>query len=119
MTDEANTAQNQSKWQKLPPVEGSVACFTCGAGARSDLEPTRWIAVGFGNAGYSKDGVSLWEENGIEDEEPPTVADVEKLAAADPDHDWRIYFFAPLYEAEYQRQGDGVWALIRKGEGFA
>jgi hypothetical protein len=41
------------------------------------------------------------------------------MAAADPDHDWRIYFYAPLYEAEYQRQGDGCWVLIKKGEGFA
>lgn len=107
-------------FEKLPAVDGSVACFTCGAGARSDLEMERWIAVGFGSAGYSKDGQELWSEQEIGDDgEPHTVADVEKLALADPDHDWRIYFFAPLYEAEYQRQGDGVWVLVRKGEGFA
>lgn len=28
-------------------------------------------------------------------------------------------FIAPLYESEYQRQGDGVWVLVRKGMGFA
>jgi len=48
-----------------------------------------------------------------------TVQTVEDMAKADPDHDWRIYFEAPLYSAEYQRQGEGVWVLIRKGEGFA
>ena len=79
------------------------------------------IAVGFGSAGYSRDGVQLWDEGTTEEgeEKLPTVADVEELAKADPDHDWRIFFFAPLYESEYQRQGDGVWVLVRKGMGFA
>lgn len=106
-------------FDKLPAVEGSVACMTCGAGARSDLSMARTIAVGFGSAGYSRDGVTLWSEGGEEFEACPTVADVEAIAKADPCHDWRISFFAPLYEAEYQRQGDGVWILVRKGEGFA
>ena len=107
-----------SEWTKLPAVEGSIACATCGMGARSDLSMDHCIAVGFGNAGYSRDDECLWEEGGLE-EEYPTVANVEALAIADPDHDWRIYFYAPLYEAEYQRQGDGVWVLVRKGPGFA
>ena len=107
------------KWEKLPPVAGSVACLTCGAGAQSDLPMNRMIAVGFGSAGYSRDGETLWEESGVDEQEIPTVADVESLAAKDPDHDWRISFYAPLYEAEYQRQGDGVWVLVSKGLGFA
>lgn len=92
---------------KLPAVEGSVACLTCGCGAHSDLEMDRAIAVGFGDAGYSKDGEIIWCEQmrTSDDEDFHTVSEVEKLAKADPDHDWRIYFFAPLYEAEYQRQG--------------
>lgn len=107
-------------WTRLPAVPGSIACLTCGAGARTDLEPTRTIAVGFGSANYSRDGVTLWSESPCdEDQQCPTVADVEALAAADPDHDWRIAFFAPLYDAEYQRQGDGVWVLVSKGPGFA
>ena len=106
-------------FEKLPAVDGSIARLTCGAGARSDLSMDRTIAVGFGSAGYSRDGQCLWQEGGDEFEDCPTVADVEALAKADPDHDWRISFFAPLYEAEYQRQADGIWVLIRKGEGFA
>lgn len=109
-----------SEWKKLPAVEGSVACLTCGAGARTDIGMDQMIAVGFGGAGYSRDGEPLFDESADPDaEEPPTVGDVEKLALSDPDHDWRIYFYAPLYEAEYQRQGEGVWVLVRKGEGFA
>jgi hypothetical protein len=108
-------------WQKLPAVEGSVACLTCGCGARGDLHMDRHIAVGFGSAGYSKDGAIQWDESMIGDEYEgaPMVCEVEAIAAADPDHDWRIYFMAPLYEAEYQRQGPYLWVLIRKGEGFA
>lgn len=103
----------------LPAVKGSIVCLTCGCGARSDLQMDRTIAVGFGTAGYSKDGETLWNENGQPEDEFPTVQLVEELAAKDPDHDWRIFFFAPLYDAEYQRQGEGKWILIKKGEGFA
>ena len=106
-------------FKKLPPVPGSVACLTCGMGARSDLDMDRHIAVGFGGAGYSVDGDTLWDEQRAIDENYPTVQDVEKLAEQDPNHDWRIYFYAPLYEAEYQRQGNNVWVLVKKGPGFA
>lgn len=111
-------------WEKLPAVEGSIACLTCQAGAKSDLEFERHIAVGFGSAGYSKDGKTLWDENcpanrNLDWDEMPTVLSVESLAIDDPDHDWRIFFFAPMYEAEYQRQGPGVWVLVKKGQGFA
>ncbi|CAG0882202.1 unnamed protein product [Cyprideis torosa] len=64
--------------------------------------------------GYTKNGDILWEESYAEDGFP-TVQDVENQAKADPDNDWRIYFHAPLYEAEYQRQGDGVWVLVMRG----
>lgn len=106
-------------FELLPAVEGSVVCLTCGCGARSDLHMDRMIAVGFGTAGYSKDGKTIWNEQGKDEEECPTVQQVEELAAKDPDCDWRIFFFAPLYDAEYQRQGEGKWVLIKKGDGFA
>ena len=107
-------------YEKLPAVEGSIACLTCGAGARSDLEPDRWLAVGFGSVDVTRDGECIYSESDLgEDEEPPTAGDIETRAKADPDHDWRIAFFAPMYEAEYQRQAEGVWVLVRKGEGFA
>lgn len=106
-------------YEKLPAVEGSIACITCECGAKSDLAMDRHIAVGFGSAGYSKNGQFIWEEGANEYDDCPKVSDVEKLALAEPEADWRIFFFAPLYEAEYQRQGEGMWVLVRKGEGFA
>lgn len=102
---------------RLAPAKGSVACGTCGAGARSDLDMMREITVGFGSAGYSKDGEELWSSDYGSD--VPRVEDVERMAKNDPDHDWRIWFFAPLYEAEYQRQGEKLWVLVRAGDGFA
>ena len=109
----------KTSFEKLPAVKGSVACLTCGAGAKSDIEMDTVIAVGFGFAGYSKDGKELWSEGRSDGSEYPTVATVEKLAKEAPDHDWRIYFFGPMWEGEYQRQGKGVWVLIKEGQGFA
>ena len=103
----------------LPRIDGSIACGFCGAGATSDLEMDRHIGVGFGTAGYGVDGEELWAEQDQEFDDLPTVADVERLANRDPNRDWRIWFHAPLYSAEYQRQGEGVWILVKKGDGFA
>jgi len=114
-----------STWTKLPPVQGSVACLVVGpdtvhaAGALSDLTMDRMLAVGFGSVTASCDDIGVYSERDVEDERFWSVQQVEDLAKADPDHDWRISFYAPLWEAEYQRQGDGVWVLVRKGLGFA
>lgn len=106
-------------WTRLPPIEGSLACATCGAGAHSDLEPERGLFA-YGSADYSRNGEVLWSFDMSDEDAPPvTVADVEALAAADPDHDWRISFDTPMWFGEYQRHGPGVWALVRKGPGFA
>lgn len=93
----------------LPPIENSTP-----------LAMGDHIGVGFGYAGYSRDGMQLWCESRDDDYDSlPTVADVEQIAAADPDHDWRITFRAPLYDAVFQRQGEGLWAMIEEGSGFA
>lgn len=42
-----------------------------------------------------------------------------KMAAEDQDHDWRIHLVAPLSERHYQRQGEKMWVLYEKGQGFA
>lgn len=111
-------------FEKLPGVKGRIKCLTMGLETEELLHLDRHIAVGFGSAGYSKDTETLWDEGQVlqDDEDEynvPTVREVEALAAADPDHDWRIWFYAPLYEEEYQRQGPEVWVLVRCGQGFA
>jgi hypothetical protein len=106
-----------SEWTKLPAIEeGCIkGCLNCGV-RHSILPMDAIIAVGFGSADVTRDGAWIMGEQG---DEYPTVADAEKAAAADPNHDWRISYVAPLYESEYQRQGDAHWVLVSKGRGFA
>lgn len=106
-------------WTKLPPIEGSTACVTCGCGAHEVLHPHKLLAVGFGGVTVSKDGEQIYSEPQVDEDNFWECKDAETIAKHDPDHDYRIHFYAPLYEAEYQRQGDNHWVLIRKGEGFA
>lgn len=110
-----------SAWEKKPALEtsGGSACLCCGTPTTA-FEMDSWIAVGFGGAGVTKDGKEVWSENQSEDDaEVWTGAQAEEVAAADPDHDWRIYLYAPLYEAVYQRHAEGQWVLIERGMGFA
>lgn len=92
------------------------------------------IAVGFGGAVATRDGECVADgENGLlfvhgdstECREPLrtddwlTFGDIEKLAVADPDHDWRIVLHGPLHGETYQRQGVAAWVCIERNEGFA
>lgn len=116
-------------WEKKPAIQsGGPACLCCGT--PTDIFPADGlIAVGFGSATVTRDGALVYDEpqltwDGDDPVEPDeseywTGADAEKAAAADPDHDWRISKFAPLYDAVYQRHGEGQWVLIERGEGFA
>lgn len=106
-------------WEKLPPIEGgSKGCLCCGA-MHQALPLHSVIAVGFGDATVTRDGEPIYDEQLVSEDQFWTCADAEKAAADDPDHDWRISYYAPLYEAIYQRQGEGHWVLVQKGMGFA
>lgn len=113
-------------WTKLEPIVLEQAglksgCLTCGP--QPILLPTdEVIAVGFGDAGVTKDGSMVWSEaesGDIEFNDYWTCDHAERAAAADPDHDWRIYFHGPLSNAMYQRHATGQWVLVEKGLGFA
>lgn len=113
-------------FNKLPPISGTTACLTCGCGSHDTLRTEALLAVGFGTCCVEKDEATIYDENAeqthaglMDDEGWVHLSAIEKLAAADPDHDWRVHFFAPLYESHYQRQGDNHWVLYEKGEGFA
>jgi hypothetical protein len=119
----------------LPPITENErephSCLVCeAAGAKPLTFPMHGlIAVGFGFAACTKDGRPVLEEpqqRFDEAGEPvdeafdyPTGADAEKLAAADPYHDWRIQIEGPLSGRTYQRQGEGNWVLVEQNEGFA
>ena len=61
----------------------------------------------------------MWEERGHEWKDCLSGAQAEKLAATDPDHDWRISLQGAMSGREYQRQGPERWVLVHQDQGFA
>lgn len=102
---------------KQPAIDGKLGgCLSCGV--RPSFFPADGIiAVGFGYAGLHRDGEPMWtEQDGQED---MTGEQAEAMAAADPDHDWRIVLEGPLSGRTYQRHAASEWALIEQNMGFA
>lgn len=108
-------------------------CLNCG-GHTQTLEMDEVIAVGFGMAEVTCDGVCVLDGEAISrgelnpdpdgDEDfvggrEVLVQEAEDLAAADPDHDWRIRFEGPMGGRVYQRHGDAQWVYVKRLPGFA
>lgn len=106
-------------WEKMPAIKGSIVCLTCGRGSHDTLSMDALLAVGFGDVNVTKDNCHVYSENACEENKFWSGQNAEDEAAKDPDHDWRVHFYAPLYEAHYQRQGKEHWVLYEKGQGFA
>lgn len=103
-------------WTRIKPIKGKIrGCFH--NPVYDEAPPYMLIAVGFGEAKVTRDGKTVYKEP-TGDGEIWTTEDAEKLAAEDPDHDWRIVLNAPLYGRTFQRQ-DGHWLLIEENRGFA
>ena len=105
-------------WKKEQPIKGHIR--GCAFNPVYDVAPMGMlIAVGFGQAFVTKDGMKIWNEENIDNPEDLwTTQDAENVAAKDPDHDWRIVLYASLYGRTFQRQ-DGEWVLIEENQGFA
>lgn len=103
-------------WTKLAPYEGSRSkgCLHCGL-AHEALPLTTPLAVGFGQVAVTRDSETVWSG----DDPGVWLRRFERRAAADPDHDWRVVFLAPLWDGVYQRHGEAHWVLVEKGMGFA
>ena len=103
------------------PFKGQmhIGCLNCSPVTRI-LEMKRAICVGFGAAVVKMDDEVIYEENPRADfTDIPIAQTFEDMAKKEPNHDWRIWFHAPLHEEEYQRQDDGKWVMISSGPGFA
>lgn len=109
-------------WQKMEPlVEGiHQGCLCCG-GTHKIAPPDMCLAMGFGEATVTRNGKEVYSETSFEraGKDLWYLRDAEKVAAADPDNDWRIALIGPLREAYYQRQGENHWVLYKSGAGFA
>jgi hypothetical protein len=77
------------------------------------------IAVGVGYAALTRDGVPVYEADCLAIEEAWSVGEAERLAAAEPDRDWRIHLVALRDERHYRRQGAGRWRLYERGYGLS
>jgi len=108
---------------KLPPIEksgvhqGCLCCPVPSVVASLDMQ----IAVGFGSADCTKDGEHIYdgEADYNAGNEPKTIGDMEKIAALDPDCDWRVCFYGPLHGETYQRHMENTWVMIESNMGFA
>jgi len=107
-------------FKRLKPLKGRIAgCLNCGYTEGKALMDTKIIA-GFGDAVIKKDGKQIYQAPyDLEWKDAKTLQTFENMAKKDPNHDWRYWLFLPLREAEYQRQGDNNWVLVRVGQGFA
>lgn len=106
----------------LDPVKpGPNPCLNCPDPKDVlDLTGGGRIAVGFGDAHLSRDGkIVASETNGADWDDCLSFKDAEKMAAKDPDHDWRIVLNGPLHGETYQRQGTGKWVCVESNQGFA
>lgn len=109
--------------KRMEPFPGEVAtaCLCCPPKPQT-LPHDFVIAVGFGMADVTRDGETVLdgeEAYGDPDQGPVTVADAERVAALDPDHDWRIRMYGPMRGQEYQRHGKGQWVYVKRVPGFA
>lgn len=103
----------------MTPLDGRANPCLCCPPITATLDLDCVIAVGFGYAACTRDGLEMLAERDAADGQYPTVREAETLALADPDHDWRIILDGPLHGETYQRQGEGRWVLVAKNEGFA
>lgn len=88
-----------------------------GYGQNPDVYPQDGLmAVGFSYAVLYRDENRVWiHEDAYEDIQGwMSCEQAEKLAASDPDHDWRVVFHGPLSDRIYQRHSPGQWVLIKK-----
>lgn len=107
--------------EKLPKDEKPVrgGCIHC-PGSQDLLAMDEVLYNGFGGYSVSKDGKHFYsgDPNG-EWDSFKTLADIEVSAKKEPESDWRVRLDNPLRDAEWQRQGDDQWVLIKSGLGFA
>lgn len=83
------------------------------------LAPEAIVAVGVGYAAVTRDGVPMYEAQYGELEHAMSVREAERMAAAEPEHDWRIHLVGPLDERHYRRSADGRWTIYRRGYGLS
>lgn len=110
---DANVSRDgETVYREPGPMYGQKLCGACDYFGHTDAAKTILCGTCGGEA-YVPDPDEAGEPMYWD------VAEAEKLAALDPDHDWRITLFAPLHGEVYQRHGVNEWNLVEKNEGSA
>ena len=114
---------SEDKWEKLPQIESKklhIGCLNCST-ASLEAPMDMLILVGLGSAYVEKDGKIIYDGEKAHEKKKKvwSVRDAEKLAAKDPDHDWRIVKYGPLHGETFQRHGPEKWVCIESNRGFA
>lgn len=111
--------QQKPKWKKLKPLPGKdihVGCACCSTACQV-VPLTMDIRVGFGDARVTRDGETVLDAG--YGSRAVRVSRIEKMAAADPDHDWRIVRLGPLHGETFQRHAAEHWVCVESNDGFA
>ena len=112
------------KWWVEPLTNENLihhGCLNCG-GTNRVLDMTTALYNSFGGWCITKDRKLYFQEDSQVEkswEMNKTLAEIEKEAKKDPEHDWRAQFDLPLRGGEYQRHYDEGWILIESNQGFA
>lgn len=99
----------------LHPLHGATARLE----EEKILNPDALVAVGIGYAALTRDGEAVYEAECGELEHGMSVRDAERIAATEPQHDWRIHLVALREERHYRRDADGRWHLYQRGYGLS
>jgi len=123
MEENERKTKKRKQWYMKPVRKDKIhhGCLVCG-GTEQILELDTRLYNGFGGWSVTKDGELFFQEDCSKDkkwEEWKQMAEIEEIAAKDPDHDWRAIFELPLRGGQYQRHGDNKWVLIESNQGFA
>ena len=77
------------------------------------------LLPGLGCARLSKDGETVLELQALDGVQSVSVNDAERLALAEPEHDWCIHMVGLLEDRHYRREGAGLWRLYARGYGLS
>ena len=105
---------------KLPEYTGPLhlGCLNCSTAERKlTMRTALWCSEW--TAARNNRTVFRGPHDPTPDDKPVRVQNVERLAAADPDHDWRIMHVTALHGEEWQRQGPKQWVLVDSNKGYA
>jgi hypothetical protein len=83
------------------------------------LAPDALLLPGLGCASVSKNGEPVIDLQGLSGEHAMTVADVERLAQAEPELEWCIHMVSLLDDRHFRRTGAGTWRLYARGYGLS